>query len=200
MQLTFTGGKELAAALRKLPDAVSKNLLSGAVLAGAGIIRDAAAARCPRSPLHRGKGVRLADSIKVSVTESTRAYVTANVGTKVPYAHLVEYGHQIVPRGPNRVTVASVTTVSKSGRSRTRLQRVAPDAERRAFLRSALRERQGPSGGFVAARPFMRPAFDENREAVIRKIGEVLGVGLEAEAKRLAGPNHDAPTILSAAA
>lgn len=201
MNLIFSGGKELAAALRQLPEAVSKNVLAGSVLAGAGIIREAAVMRCPKPGIRRRPGtVRLADSIKAVVTESTRSYVTINVGTKVKYAHLVEFGHQIVPRGESRITTASVTRVSRSGRTTTTLQRVAPDAERRALLRSALKARQGSASGFVPARPFLRPAFDETREAVIQKIGQVLGIGIEAEAKRLAVTHVETPTILSAAA
>lgn len=159
MQLTFTGGKELARALRVLPDAVATDILETAVVAGAGILREAVALRAPRGSRHHA-GVRLADSIFAKVTEHSRSYVTVNVGTNKPYAHLVEYGHQIVPRGPGRAASAE-------------------RANRRRAARSAT--------GFVPARPFMRPAFDENHEAMIRRIGEVMGKGIEVEARRVAG-------------
>lgn len=161
MELTFTGGKELAAALRKLPELVATEVLETAVVAGAGILREAAALRAPRPGIRRRTGIRLADSIKVTVTEKTRSAVTVNVGTKVPYAHLVEFGHQIVPRGPGRAVSAA-------------------RANRRKVSRSA--------SGFVPARPFMRPAFDENREAIIQRIGQVMGKGIEVEARKVAGP------------
>jgi hypothetical protein len=119
--------------------------------------------------------VPLAASIKVSVTEKGRSFVTANVGTNVKYAHPVEYGHQIVPRGPNRRRV-SVTRVSKSGRTTTRFM-VDPDEKR--TIREGAR-------GFVAPRPFLRPAFDENREAMINRIGDVLRKGIEIEGQKYA--------------
>lgn len=178
MNLTFTGGKELVAALRRIPEAVAERVLAGAVMAGGGIIQEAAAAKAPRAAERRRPNtVRLGDSIQTTVTEKGRSFVTVNVGTKVKYAHLVEYGHQIVPRGPARRRI-SVTRVTKSGRVSTRFV-IDPDEKRQT--RGA--------AGFVAARPFLRPAFDENRENVIRKIGEVMGAGIEAEAKRLAGSN-----------
>lgn len=159
MQLTFTGGKELARALRLLPDAVATDILETSVVAGAGLLREAVAMRAPRRSTRRG-GVRLADSFFVKITEQSRSYVTVNVGTKVPYAHLVEYGHQIVPRGPGRAASAE---------------------------RAARRRVTRATTGFVPARPFMRPAFDENREAMLRRIGDVMGKGLEVEARRVAG-------------
>jgi HK97 gp10 family phage protein len=181
MELRFDGGAELVRALRELPKAVRENVLEAAVVAGGAILRDATAAKAPRhDPRRRPGTVRLADSFKITVTEQSHAFVTVNVGTRVPYAHLLEYGHQIVPRGPNRRRV-SITTVSKTGRVSTRFG-VDPTARQQRVTAAAT--------GFVAPRPFMRPAFDENKEAMLRKIGEVLGVGIEAEAARLASPSQ----------
>lgn len=181
VSLTFTGGRELVAALRSLPAIVATEILETAVVAAAGLLRTAVAAKAPRPATRRRPGtVRLADSFKVTVIEKDRAHTVVQVGTRVPYAHLVEYGHQIVPRGPTRATRVSVTRVSAKGRTTKRWEMMAPEQERRRALRAALKQRRaGGSRGFVAARPFLRPAFDEQREPMVRRMAEVLGRGIE---------------------
>lgn len=185
MELRFEGGKELARALRRLPELVAQEILEQAVVVGADIIREGAAQRASWPHERRRPGtIALADSIKVTVTEKARSFVTVNVGTKVRYAHLLEYGHQIVPRGPIRETV-SITTVrisKKTGKqvvsARLGLDPLGKRSERRAA-----------ATGVVAPRPFLRPAFDDNRERVLQRIGQVLGQGIEVEARKLAsGP------------
>lgn len=198
MNLTFTGGEQLAQTLRRLPAAVATNVLSGSLLAGGGIIRDAAAMRAPRPAVRRrARGVRLGDSIRVQVTEQSTAYATAAVFTRIPYAHLVEYGHQIVPRGPSRERV-SITTVRISKRTGKEIVSTRFGLDPSAQLQLHSRRGAGPRG-FVPAQPFLRPAFDENREAVIQKIGVVMGAGIEAEVKRLSTPNAERATVLAPA-
>jgi HK97 gp10 family phage protein len=202
MNLTFTGGRELARTLRQLPEAVARNVLVGSVTAGAGIIREAAAAKARGAVVVAGRWeqrrrpttARLADTIKVTVTEQARTFVTVCVGTKVRYAHLIEYGHQIVARGPSRARV-SITTVRISKRTGKEIVSTRfgldPDG------RNQLQARRTGSLGFVPARPFLRPAFDENREPVLQKIGSVLGAGIEAESRRLASSSQESPTVLA---
>lgn len=175
MKLTFTGGKELVLALRRLPRAVRQRVLVAAMLAGGGIIERDANARAPiDAPPRRRTGRRLAGSVRTVVAEQRPSGVSLNVTTRDRRAHLVEFGHQIVPRGRTRRRV-SITRVSKSGRTSTRFE-VDP-FEQRGTARAS---------GFVPPRPFLRPAFDNNKQPVLTKIGEVLGAGIEAEAKRLA--------------
>lgn len=185
MKLTFTGGRELAKALRRLPRAVATEILETAVVAGAGIVRAAAVAKCPRPAQRRRPGtVRLSDSIKVTVTEKLPSLVEVAVGTKVPYAHLIEYGHQIIPRGKTRERV-SVTTVRIS--KRTGKQVVSSRFGLDPMARMKLNDRRTAGArGFVAPQPFLRPAFDENKERVLQRMAEVLGKGLEVEARKLA--------------
>jgi HK97 gp10 family phage protein len=185
MQLTFRGGLEMARALRQLPRAIAEEVLETAVVAGASIIRAAAAQKAPRPAERRRPGtVRLADSIKVTVTEKSHAFVTVNVGTRVPYAHLVEYGHQIIPRGKTRERV-SITTVRISKRTGKQIVSTRFGLDPTAQMRLNDRRKAG-ARGMVAARPFLRPAFDENREAVLRRIGQVIEKGIEVHARRLA--------------
>ena len=176
MQLTFTGGREFARFLKQLPAAISGEILETTLNAGAQIIQARAREKCPKPAERRRPGtVRLADSIRFSTKEKDAAHAVVNVGTDVPYAHLVEFGHQIVARGPMRAHV-SVTKVSASGRV-TISSEVDPDTKR--FQTAG-------ATGMVAARPFLRPAFDESREAVVRRMGEVMGNAVEVASRQLA--------------
>jgi HK97 gp10 family phage protein len=176
MELTFKGGKEFARFLQDLPGAISAEILETSLYAGAAIVLARAQEKCPQPAVRRRPGtVRLVDSLRISTVEKDAAHAIVNVGTNVPYAHLVEFGHQIVARGPTRARV-SVTKVSASGRI-TVSSEVDPDTQR--FQTAG-------ASGMVAARPFLRPAFDESREEVIRRVGESMGKSIEQEARRLA--------------
>src|SRR5687768_17008086 len=129
MQLSFRGGKEFARLLRELPGAISAEILEMGLHAGAQIIVDRAKEKCPKPAERRRPGtVRLSDSIRATTKEKDAAHAIVYVGTNVPYAHLVEFGHQIVARGPTKARV-SVTRVSASGRVTSRLE-VDPDTKR----------------------------------------------------------------------
>ena len=184
MNMTFRGGKEFSAFLQKLPQAVSAEILEMSLHAGGQIIVERAQAKCPKPAERRRPGtVRLADSIRASTKEKDAAHAIVNVGTNIPYAHLVEFGHQIVPRGPTRERV-SITTVRIS--KRTGREVVSTRYGYNPLSRDALRERRQAAGGFVAPRPFLRPAFDESREDIVNRVGQVMGKQIEQEARKLA--------------
>jgi len=185
VNLTFRGGREFSKFLQELPKAMSAEILEMSLTAGAQIVADRAREKCPKPGARRRPGtVRLADSIRVSTVEKDAAHAVVNVGTNIPYAHLVEFGHQIVPRGKTRTRV-SITTVRISKRTGKQVvsTRYGLDPSQQLALHS---RRAESSGGFVAARPFLRPAFDESREEMIARIGEVMGKQIEVEARRLA--------------
>jgi len=175
MNLVIKGGKEFARMLEELPDAISAEILETALYAGAQIVQQRAVEKCPKPAERRRPGtVPLHESIQISTVEKNAAHAKVNVGTNVPYAHLVEFGHQIVARGPSRRMV-SVTRVSASGRVTSRLG-VDPDSKRFQTAGAV---------GFVAARPFLRPAFDESRAEIVARVGESLGASIEREAREL---------------
>lgn len=180
LSLRLEGFAEFARALRKLPGEISGEILETALVAGAGIIREVAAAKAPRPAVRRRPHtLRLADSIKIIPAEQDAAHAVVYVGSKVTYAHLVEFGHQIVARGPTRGNLGTE-------RPRGRKGRFTEVGGRRGELRRALRERRSAGAiGFVAARPFLRPSVDENREQIIRRIGQVLGREIESAFRRL---------------
>lgn len=76
--------------------------------------------------------------------------VEADFVTGVKYGHLVERGHRIVARGPNR---------------RTRMTR-----EERRDLRRALLRRRLQAQGFVPANPFAENVLKEQRSGIITGI------------------------------
>jgi HK97 gp10 family phage protein len=143
VSIRFEGVREFAKALRQLPDAVAAEALETALAAGAGPIRERA------TQLARRRSGKLAGSIRILASESTRASAAVSVGTKVKYAHLIEFGHRLVRGG-------------------------------------SLRQGTGRVVGTVPAFPFLRPAVDEQRELILRRIGQVLGAQIEAAFRRTA--------------
>jgi HK97 gp10 family phage protein len=205
MRMQFTGGREMTRALRTMGQAAAEVLETG-VVAGAGIVRARAAELAPRPSLRRRpRTVRLSDSIKVEVREKDRAHVLVHVGTRIPFAHLVEFGHRQIARGPGRKALGSQQrvktavrvnwkTVRRKRKDGTVVTKTVLVTRHRSFvtgmhgeLRRKLTERRRAGAkGFVAARPFLRPAFDETRERVIRRMAEVIGKGIEQHWRRLA--------------
>ena len=96
-ELHVSGLVELDKLLKELPAKVERNILRGAMRAGAKVFADRAKELVPV------KSGQLRDSIKVS-TRSKRGRVSATVsagGKKAFYAHMVEFGtarHFIKPR------------------------------------------------------------------------------------------------------
>lgn len=74
---------------------------------------------------------------------------------------------RVVPRSGKTPTVAIGTSKDKKGRDYIA-----------TFIEKGTAHQQ--------ARPFLRPALDENVNAVLRKIGERLGISIEREAAKLA--------------
>lgn len=94
------GLRELDRVLQEVPIKLERNVLRGALRAGAGPIRDAA-----RANIHHVSG-ELAKSLKIG-TRARGGVVTASVRTRLFYAPFVEFGtqpHEIRPK--NRAALA----------------------------------------------------------------------------------------------
>jgi hypothetical protein len=132
----ITGLRELFARLQQLPIVMRGPALERALHFAAVPIRDGAVARARRLT---GK---LASSIDMWTVERAPDRTVVAVGVKrLPYAHLVEYGHRLVARG------------GKGGKGR--------------------------EIGQVAARRFLRPAFDETGNQVLARLSSRLGEELD---------------------
>ncbi len=145
------GLRELSDRLHALPEALGGPVLERSVRAGAELIRADAAARAPRAT---GK---LARSIALWTLDVSRDHVSVAVGLRrLPYAHLVEFGHRMVIGG------------------RLGARRAIRRGPRAGQVTGGGRE-----VGFVAARPFLRPAFDELGPTALERIGAVLAQELD---------------------
>lgn len=170
--LRVKGLDDLSAALKALPTQLARNVLRGAVRAGAEVIRKEAVARAPvyqffpqRHPDERvdpgllKRAIFSAHAPKRS-NDTKQVYIVGvhsgrnqrhktvkgqTVSRDAYYAAWVEFGHWYVPAQPGRLTL-------KARRNRARQ----------------------PGGVFVPARPFMRPAFEAKRKEAIDTIERYL--------------------------
>lgn len=176
------GLRELNDALNALPQNIAKNILRGAVNAGAAVIRKEAALRAPvyqpgkyGAPDERVDPGRLKRAIyQTHAPERSSAIVqTVLVGVRqgrdqrakqrgkrvmnldAYYAKWVEFGHWYVP-------------------PRTTGTRKAHRAKYAA-----------PPGRFIPAQPFMRPAFEAKKNAAIQAIEQYLRERIPREASKL---------------
>lgn len=177
MSIEFKGGKEMEAALRKLPDEIAGEVLQTALWAGARPVQLAAQekARVRLGPRRRPGTVALADSIQIMPSEMDAAHAVVLVGTRVKYAHLREFGHRKVARGPSRAGLGAKPSKDTPAQSTHRI-----------LLRRALHVRRQGASGQVPAYPFLRPALDEKGQEAVGIINRVLGREIEAAFRRLA--------------
>lgn len=172
------GLEELRAALKQLPERISRNVLRGAVAAGAAVIRKEAQAIAPVYTGSVAQGHPPPGTLKRSIVQKqivelsgpTRQtfYVTVRKGKKYRgqgkkgnlsqdayYASWVEFGHYYVPPRPKGVS--------------------------RKAHRAANRAK------FVPAKPFMRPAFESKKGEAVAAIREYMANRIPQEVAKLAG-------------
>lgn len=150
------GLKELNALLQSLPVKVEKNILRGAMRAGANVVKNEAKLLAPvgnpsgrNATLYGGYRGALRDSIRVSgqakggnVIASVKAGGKTKAGADVYYAHMVEYGTKPhVIEGPVVINGVFVGDISHPGTS---------------------------------PRPFMRPALDSKSGAAVVAAGDYI--------------------------
>lgn len=157
--IKLDGYDELIAALNRIDDRLSRRLGREMVKAAGEVVAARAKERCPvGDPTHNPEAKPLRDTIGVVVRDyGDRAL--AVVGPEYPagaHGHLVEYGHDIVPRGQSRSV----------GKGRI----------------SGAKRKGGVTKGRARPFPFLRPAFDETQpqqyaamEAVMRQAIRELG-------------------------
>lgn len=153
--ITITGLVELNEMLQELPAKIEANILRGALRAGQKRILDDAKARCPVA-LPNMKNIQLygayrgalRDSIRIS-TKLKDGTVTVSVkaGNKVAYyAHMVEYG--------------------------TRPHEELPSGAHSLFMAGLFKAQISHPG--AVAKPFMRPAFDNNAQAALEAAADYM--------------------------
>lgn len=155
----LTGMKELMDALEQLPTvAMQKGAIRNALKEAGKPIAEAAKENVP---VRTGK---LRDSIKVSTSLKAtqrkgrfdRSSVTVYVGSSSPLAHLIEFGTTKRELEDPRIVTIGGRTVKIT------------------------------NTGQVSPRPFLRQAWDANKEKVIKIFGDAMWVQIQKAARRLA--------------
>lgn len=181
LEVRVEGLKELAAELRDFPDRLARKVLRGATAACAAAIRDEARLRAPvmTGPAEQGHpppGTLRRSIIIKQIPEKSSAlqqtfYLTVRHGKKYAkqgrkgtlsqdayYAKWVEYGHWINPG----------KALGGTNKDRQRAARIA-----------------GGQNKFVAARPYMRPAFEAKKAEALATFQEYLAQRIAKEVQTL---------------
>jgi HK97 gp10 family phage protein len=156
--IRIDGMEDLLKRLKTLEPKLAKKVIRQSLRAGAKVILTAARAKAPR------RSGLLKKSIKVRALKRSRTGrigITVQTGEgdfqgKTFYGAFVEYGHKLGAR-----------------------QRKPPsDGEQ---LRKAI-ESGGSDRRFIEAKPFMEPAFDQNKDKAAAVIKQMILEGIEREA------------------
>lgn len=156
--LDVKGGRELAAFLDQLPAKIQRNVMRGALRAGAAAILPAA-----RSAIRSQDGV-LADSLKTR-TALRGGVATARVYTRAFYARFVEYGTR-----PHTITAKNRKGLSVGGLFFQSVDH--PGARPRPFMRPALDQNAGAAVQAAAAYIKERLATKHGLDTAGVEIGE----------------------------
>lgn len=158
-----SGLKELAAAMRELPERVARNALRAAVNAGATVIKKKVRLSAPKDTGFLKEEIHQKHIRK----ESNAHQQTYYVGVRI---YKIKYSNTKFNRRKGRITQAgeSLKTYDQNG----------------AFYWRYLEF--GTSK--MAARPFLRPAFEQGKEDAVTAIAKRLDERIQKHAKDLAKP------------
>lgn len=157
----ITGAKELAQALALLPANIEKNIMRGALRAGAKVIEAEAKTN---APVQDGD---LKQSLRVS-TNRKKGEVSASIkagNKKAWYYHFVEFGTQ--PHMIKAKNAKYLRFMAKDGTS--------------------VKTKQVHHTGAME-KPFMRPALDKKNAEAIVKAGDYIRMRLEKEGMQAPAP------------
>lgn len=166
------GLKELHAMLQQLPVRIERNIMRGAIRAGANVFRDAAR---QAAPVHDGD---LKRSIKTSSTNVKKGKVTVNVGTDLFYARMVEFGTATYYTGNGRTVGGPyyIPKRDKAGKSSKRKKKAVK------FGNVIVNTVVHPG---IKPQPFMRPALDSATQSAIATFADYVRVRLDKEIRKL---------------
>lgn len=151
------GLSELSAALKELPNRIARNALRRSVARGAVVIRDEAKTRAPVSTTPPAPGDPLPGTLKRSIV--IKHDKDRSILTSQTYVVAVRHGKKYRNQG------------KKGNRSQ--------DAYYWRWVEFGTVK--------MAARPFMRPAFEAQKEAAVQEIARVLAERIAQEAQTLPG-------------
>ena len=168
-ETTVHGLKELHQMLQQLPVRIERNIMRGAIRAGANVFRDAARLAAPVDD-----GV-LKRSIKTGSSKVTKGTVTVNVGTDLYYARMVEFGTASYYTGNGRSVRKpyQIPKLSKTGKRNKKALK---------FGNVIVNSVTHPG---IRPQPFMRKAFDGSSGDVIQQFATYVAQRLDKEIKKL---------------
>ena len=149
------GLRELQAALKELPDRIARNVLRGSVSAGAAVIRKEAAARAPVSAGPKRQGQPPPGTLKRSVYQKQ----IRNLSSLVRQTFIVS-----VRKG-------------KKYRNQGKKGNLSQDAWYARFVEFGTAK--------MAARPFLRPAFEARKGEAVAAIKDYLARRIPLEVAKL---------------
>lgn len=180
----ISGLKELQEALKLLPQNIARNVLRGAVSAGAALVRDEAKRKAPVYTGTPAMGHPPAGTLKRAIYIKRIAerssqfkqvfFVGVRRGKKYQkqgkhgtlsqdayYASWVEYGHYYAPPGKHGF------------------------GTRRRAMNAVAFNGGGISGArFIAPNPYMRPAWDSQKRSAVQRIKDYLSARIPAETEK----------------
>lgn len=171
-QFQVQGLKELHKMLQELPVRIEKNIMRGAVRAGANVFRDAAR---QAAPVDDGL---LRRSIKTGSTNVKRGNVVVNVGTDLYYARMVEFGTASFYTGTGKSVGKpyKIPKASKSGKTTKRLKKAVK------FGNVIVNNVTHPG---IKPQPFMRRAFDGASDQAVATFAQYVSTRLAKEIGKL---------------
>lgn len=167
MSMTLTGDWAVRRVLNMLPNRVYRKVVRQMTGRMATPIVKAAQRNLEAVQSDKARGVLAKNLTKRTKTYVRLGAVVTVIGGKwsdAPHAHLVEFGHRMVVGGTVERLKGGLIGISK-----------------RTGRRGG-----GLVVGQVAAKPFMRPAFDSTKGQAMAIAERALRIGVEREAKKLA--------------
>ncbi len=168
-EFSVQGLKELHQMLQQLPVRIERNIMRGAIRAGANVYRDAARAAAPVDD-----GI-LKRSIKTGSSKVTKGKVTVSVGTDLYYARMVEFGTASYYTGNGR-SVRKPYKIPKLSKGQKRNKKALKFGN--AIVNSVMHPGIKPQ-------PFMRRAFDGASDQAVAKFAEYVAQRLDKEVRKL---------------
>lgn len=159
------GLKELHQMLQELPVRIEKNIMRGAIRAGANVYRDAARLA---APVDDGT---LKKSIKTGSTNVKKGNVVVNVGTDLYYARMIEFGTASFYTGTGR-TVGKPYKIPKKVKGKRRLKKALN------FGNVIVNNVTHPG---IKPQPFMRRAFDGASDQAVSTFAQYVSTRLAKE-------------------
>lgn len=162
------GLKELQNMLEQLPIRIEKNIMRGALRAGANVMRNAAR---QEAPVDDGT---LKKSIKTTSPNIKKGDVTVRVETDLYYARMIEFGTASYYTGNGR-TVGKHYKIPKLTKGKRRLKKALNFGG--VMVNSAVHPGIKPQ-------PFMRRAFDGSSSEAVAAFAQYVATRLDKEIKK----------------